>query len=126
MYDRFHLQSVDKFIYLCLSLKYHSVFFRLCKECTTEHLKFCSQCKECTSELYGVRKERARRAHQSDKDSRRNLKVTEYLRGGICVEKAQRDRVIEHSVRKSSARCASSKENARRARRIYFQEILRI
>jgi hypothetical protein len=38
----------------------------------------------------------------------------------------ERDRVTEHSVRRSSTRCASSKENARRARRIYFQEILRI
>jgi hypothetical protein len=109
-----------------LSLKYHSGFFRLCKECTTEHWKFCSQRKECTSELCGVRKEHARRAHQSDKNSRRNLKVTEYLRGGICAGKAQRDRVTKHSVRRSSARCASSKENAKRARRIYFQEILRI
>jgi hypothetical protein len=38
----------------------------------------------------------------------------------------ERDRVIEHFVRRSSARCASSKEIARRVRRIYFQEILQI
>jgi hypothetical protein len=36
------------------------------------------------------------------------------------------NKVIEHSVRRSSARCASSKENAKRERIIYFQEILRI
>jgi hypothetical protein len=68
----------------------------------------------------GVRKECARRAHQSDKNSRKNLKVIEYLRGGICAEKAQRDRVTEHSIRKNSSRCALSKENARRERIIYF------
>jgi hypothetical protein len=38
--------------------------------------------------------------HQSDKNSKRNLKVTEYLGGGICAEKAQRDIVTKHSVKK--------------------------
>jgi hypothetical protein len=52
-----------KFLYLCLSVKYHSGFFRLCKECTTQHLKFCSHRKECASELCGVKKEHSRRAH---------------------------------------------------------------
>jgi hypothetical protein len=39
---------------------------------------------------------------------------------------SEEDRVTEHSIRRIFARCASSKENARRARRIYFQEILQI
>jgi hypothetical protein len=59
--------------------------------------------------------------HQSDKESRRNLKVIEYLRGEICVEKEHRERVTKHSVRKRFSRCASRKENSRRVRRIYFQ-----
>jgi hypothetical protein len=40
------------------------------------------------------------------------------------VVSLERDRFTEHSTRGSSARCASSKENTRRERRIYFQEIL--
>jgi hypothetical protein len=64
--------------------------------------------------------------HQSDKNSRRNLKVTEYLRGGIYAGKAQRDNVTKNFVRSISAMCASSKENTKRVRRISFQEILRI
>jgi hypothetical protein len=63
------------------------VFFRLCKECIIEHLKFCSQGKECASELCGVKKERAKRAHQNDKNSRRNLKAIEYLRGETVQKK---------------------------------------
>jgi hypothetical protein len=35
-------------------------------------------------------------------------------------------RVTETSIRKRSIRCASSKEIARRVRRIYFKEILQI
>jgi hypothetical protein len=40
------------------------------------------------------------------------------------VLSSKRDRVNEHFVRGRSTRCASRKENARRVRRIYFQEIL--
>jgi len=39
-------------------------------------------------------------------NSEESLKVTEYLGGGIYVEKAQGDIVNKNSVRKSSARCA--------------------
>jgi hypothetical protein len=42
------------------------------------------------------------------------------------VVSSERDKVTEHSVTRSSARCASSKQNAKRERRIYFQEIFRI
>jgi hypothetical protein len=86
------------------------------------------------------RKERARRAHQSDYKLKRNLKVIEYLRGDTmhkkhreaellrtlssstrwalsqckCAQKNSmlsliRNKVIEHSVRKISARSASSR-----------------
>jgi hypothetical protein len=37
-----------------VELKYHFGFFRLCKECRTEHWKFFSQLKECASKLCGV------------------------------------------------------------------------
>jgi hypothetical protein len=53
-----------------VELKYHFGFFRLCKEYTTEHWNFFSQCKECASEICGVRKERVRRAHKSNNNSR--------------------------------------------------------
>jgi len=57
------------------------MFFRLCKECTPKHLRFCSQRKECASELYRVRKECVRRVHQDDKKFKRNLKDFEYIGG---------------------------------------------
>jgi hypothetical protein len=53
---------------------------------------------ECATELCGVRKERARRAHQSDHKLKRNLKVTECLRGKIVHEEAQRNKVTENFV----------------------------
>jgi hypothetical protein len=49
---------------------------------------FVSQGKECTSKLYGVRKERARRAHQRDHKLKRNLKVTKYLKVGDYAKEA--------------------------------------
>jgi hypothetical protein len=56
--------------------------------------RFCSQRKECASELCGVRKERARRAHQSDHKLKRNLKVTEYLRGGTVRKKHRETKLL--------------------------------
>jgi hypothetical protein len=60
-------RKIDSSIFV--ELKYHYGFFRLCKECTIEHWNFCSQHKECASELYGVRKECAKRAHESENNS---------------------------------------------------------
>jgi hypothetical protein len=62
--------------------------------CTTEHQRFSSQRKEYASELCGVRKERARRVHQSDHKLKRNLKVTKYLRGGIVRRKHKETKLL--------------------------------
>jgi hypothetical protein len=63
-------------------------------------LRFCSQHKECAYELCGVRKERARRADQSDKKLKRNLKVTEYLRGGETAQKEHRETKLLRTLSK--------------------------
>jgi hypothetical protein len=78
------------YFFIFVELKYHSGFFRLCKECTTEHWRFCSQRKECASELCGVRKERARRTHQSDKNSRETSRLLNTLEEGT-VQRRHRE-----------------------------------
>ena len=56
----------------------------LCKECTTKHQRLCSQHKECASQICGVRKERARRAHQSDNNSGETYRLLNTLEGELC------------------------------------------
>jgi hypothetical protein len=85
-------------IYLFIFIEFKILLWilRLCKECTIEHWIFCSQRKECASELYGVRKERVRRAHQSDHKLKRNLRVTEYsVELHKCALSGRKECVIE-------------------------------
>jgi hypothetical protein len=62
----------------------------VCKECTTEHWKFCSQRKECASELYGVRKNVPGGRTRVITNSKRSLKVVEHL-GGKTVQRRHKE-----------------------------------
>jgi hypothetical protein len=57
-------------------------------------LRFCSQRKECASEFCGIRKEHARRVHQSDHKLKRNLKAIEYLRGETVQKKHREEELL--------------------------------
>jgi hypothetical protein len=82
----FHLQGKDRIHYLFVSLLNCSGFFRLCKECTTEYWKLCSQCKECASELFRVREERAQEGTPEKLQLKRLLNtLEESLYAGVSV-----------------------------------------
>ena len=83
--------AIGRYISLSLlSLKYHSRFFRLCKECTIEHWRFCSQRKECASELCWVRKECVRTVHQNVNNSRETSRLLNTLEEKLCRGSTER------------------------------------
>jgi hypothetical protein len=89
MLDFIYSRKIDLSVFVWVLL-YHFGFFRLCKEYTIEHWRFCSQRKECASRLCGVRKERARRVHQSDNNSGEGSRLLNTLEEKLCRRSTKR------------------------------------